>query len=148
MPILTLIYLSLSMFVSYFIFRTEKSCTGSDRSAFNSNLIVLFSEEYDRFPKPSPPSYRGAPRDLPIVSESDALLDTEEKRVIEWKFSELDTNKDNALRSPEIRDLRDLVKKLVRPKACAKDFLQYCDLNEDEGIERDEWSVCLGVDLH
>lgn len=86
--------------------------------------------------------------DLPIVSESDAILDTEEKRVIEWKFSELDTDKDNTLRTAEVRDLRNIVKKLVRPKSCARDFVRYCDLDNDGRIERNEWSVCLGVDIN
>ena len=39
---------------------------------------------------------------LPIQSESDSILDTPEKRVIEWKFSELDINKDNLLRKKEV----------------------------------------------
>ena len=39
---------------------------------------------------------------LPIQSGSDSLLDTPEKRVIEWKFSELDINKDNMLRRKEV----------------------------------------------
>ena len=39
---------------------------------------------------------------LPIQSGSDSLLDTQEKRVIEWKFTELDVNKDNLLRRKEV----------------------------------------------
>jgi hypothetical protein len=84
--------------------------------------------------------------DLPIVSESHSLLDTEEKRVIEWKFSELDTDKDESLGRHEVRQLKDIVKKLVRPKACARDFESFCDRNQDDRMERNEWSVCLGVD--
>ena len=82
------------------------------------------------------------------MSESDAILDTQEKRVIEWKFSEMDIDKDNELRKNEVRGLRDIVKKLVRPKSCARDFVKYCDLDRDGKLERDEWSVCLGVDIH
>ncbi len=86
--------------------------------------------------------------DLPIQSESDSLLDTPEKRVIEWKFSELDKNKDNKLRRKEVRLLKRMVKKLVKPKACAKTFDKYCDLDQDGFIARNEWSVCLGVDIN
>lgn len=43
---------------------------------------------------------------LPIQSGSAALLDTHEKRVVEWKFSELDANKDNVLRRKEVREMR------------------------------------------
>ena len=85
---------------------------------------------------------------LPIQSESDSLLDTPEKRVIEWKFSELDTKKDNKLRRREVRPLKRMIKKLVKPKACAKTFDQYCDLDQDNTITRSEWSVCLGVDIN
>ena len=86
--------------------------------------------------------------ELPIKSESDSILDTPEKRVVEWKFSELDTDQDNQLRKKEIRSLTRMVRKLVKPKSCARNFVKHCDLDQNRKIARNEWSVCLGVDLN
>lgn len=57
-----------------FLSFSDKACSGSDRSTFNANLIVLFSEEYARFPKPSPPSYPGAPKGLYSLTERCLIL--------------------------------------------------------------------------
>ena len=83
-----------------------------------------------------------------MTSGSDELLDTPEKRVIEWKFSQLDLDNNNVLTRAEIRSLRRMLKKIVRPKTCAKKFHKYCDLDDDRKIQRSEWSVCLGVDIN
>ena len=81
--------------------------------------------------------------DLPIRSESAAVLVTPERRVLEWKFTELDTVKDDMLSKIELRSLLRMLKKLVRPKACAKSFAENCDIDQDGGISRAEWSTCL-----
>ena len=85
---------------------------------------------------------------VPIRSEPDSLLDTPEKRVIEWKFAELDVNGDGELRMKELRSLKRMVKVLVQPKSCAKNFDAYCDMNQNGLVTRMEWSVCLGVDIN
>ncbi|KAK2193244.1 hypothetical protein NP493_16g05015 [Ridgeia piscesae] len=128
--------------------RERKQCGQTDKATFNNNLIKLFSQEYARIPKPTPPQHPGAPKDLPVTSGSDELLDTPEKRVIEWKFSQLDVDNNNVLTRAEIRSLRRMLKKIVRPKTCAKKFHKYCDLDDDRKIQRSEWSVCLGVDIN
>lgn len=69
------------------------------------------------------------------------------KRVAEWKFSELDKNKDNKLRRKEVRTLKRMVKKVIKPRACAKTFISYCDFDQNKRIEREEWTLCLGVDI-
>ncbi|KAI0211466.1 hypothetical protein LSAT2_003687 [Lamellibrachia satsuma] len=128
--------------------RVRKQCSQTDKTTFNSNLISLFSEEYARIPKPTPPQHPGAPKDFPVTSDSDALLDTPEKRAIEWKFSQLDVDNNNVLTRAEIRSLRRMLKKIVKPKTCAKKFHKYCDSDNDRKIARSEWSVCLGVDIN
>ena len=75
-------------------------------------------------------------------------MDTPEKRVIEWKFSELDVNKDGELRKKELRSLKRMVKRLVTPRSCARNFDIHCDLNRSGAVARSEWSVCLGVDIN
>ncbi|XP_064623891.1 SPARC-related modular calcium-binding protein 1-like isoform X3 [Lineus longissimus] len=127
--------------------KSKKRCNHSDRSTFNTNLITLFTEEYQRLQSAKPNKTAGI-TELPIKSESDSILDTPEKRVVEWKFTELDTDQDNQLKKKEIGALTRLVRKLVKPKPCARNFVKHCDLDKNRKIARNEWSVCLGVDLN
>ena len=82
------------------------------------------------------------------VSDSlDPVIDTLDKSVVEWKFSQYDKDFDNQLSLREVKSLRRLVKKFIKPRACAKTFLKYCDSDHNKFIERGEWSLCLGVDI-
>ena len=65
--------------------------------------------------------------------------------MAEWKFDQLDLNFDRLLRRKEIRALKRLVKKIVRPKSCAKTFDLYCDLDGDTKVTLTEWTLCLGI---
>lgn len=69
-------------------------------------------------------------------------------RVIDWKFNNLDTDHNNKITRKEISVLKKLTENLVQPKACARRFTKYCDLDADKKISRSEWSVCLGVDIN
>lgn len=113
--------------------RQLKVCSNGDRSSFNRNLIDIFRSEYERT---NPPSV------------SDSRSESEQKRVVQWKFGQLDQDGDDFLGRPEIRDLRRMVKKIVRPRPCAKSFTKYCDLDHDKKISRGEWLACLGVDIN
>lgn len=75
-----------------------------------------------------------------------SLLDTPEKRVAQWKFTQVDRNGDDWLSRSELGDLRRMVKKLVRPRHCAQLFSQHCDFDGDFAISRPEWATCLGLD--
>lgn len=68
--------------------------------------------------------------------------------MVEWKFSEYDNNKDDLLQRKEVSGLRRLVKKFIKPRSCAKRFLKFCDPDNDKLIRRQEWSLCLGVDIN
>jgi hypothetical protein len=71
-----------------------------------------------------------------------------DRQVLDWKFSVMDKDKDNFLEKPEYRDLRRLVKKVVKPKRCARTFTKLCDLDNDQRISREEWASCLGLDFN
>ncbi|XP_040078071.1 SPARC-related modular calcium-binding protein 2 isoform X2 [Ixodes scapularis] len=117
----------------------KKGCTNADRSQFNGNLVDIFQKEFKRLPS-HPAS------DMSQLPAS--LLDTTEKQVIQWKFTELDLNRDEVLQRREVRDLRRMARRFVEPRACARSFTRYCDHNQDKRISRSEWSVCLGVDIN
>lgn len=71
-----------------------------------------------------------------------------DRQVLDWKFSVIDKDNDNFLEKTEYRDLRRLVKKVVKPKRCAKTFTKLCDLDNDQRISREEWASCLGLDFN
>ncbi|XP_052276093.1 SPARC-related modular calcium-binding protein 1-like isoform X4 [Dreissena polymorpha] len=116
-----------------------KRCTSQEKATFNSNLVRVFTEEYNR-------SKRNSQNNKP--DKKDPLIDTIEKQVVEWKFSQYDLNKDNLLQIKEVNALRRLVKKFIKPRSCAKRFLKFCDPDRNKLIERQEWSICLGVDIN
>ncbi|XP_052106721.1 SPARC-related modular calcium-binding protein 1-like isoform X6 [Mytilus californianus] len=120
--------------------RKKKACRKSDRAEFNKNLMQTFIKEYERA------------KSLTTGSKTEDSLNnsdnSREKRVAEWKFSELDRNKDNKLRRKEVRSLKKMVKKVIKPRACAKTFISYCDYDQNKRIEKGEWTSCLGVDLN
>ena len=76
------------------------------------------------------------------------MTETIERRVIEWKFHQLDKNGDGQLNRREFRVLRRLVRKVVRPKRCTKNFPRHCDSDQDRKLSRQEWSVCLGLGIN
>ncbi|XP_021355110.1 SPARC-related modular calcium-binding protein 1-like isoform X7 [Mizuhopecten yessoensis] len=117
--------------------RKKRACKSTDRIEFNQNLVAAFTQEYQRF------ETLGQPGGLP----GNPLLSSTEKRVVDWKFSQLDRNNDNKLRRREVRSLKRMVKKVIKPRACARNFAKYCDLDQNKRIERKEWSICLGVDI-
>ncbi|GFT00466.1 SPARC-related modular calcium-binding protein 1, partial [Nephila pilipes] len=119
--------------------KNQKGCGTIERAAFNSNLIDIFQSEFNRVPHTTTTA-------MPI--ENDPLRDTHEKQVIQWKFDQLDDNGDTYLKKKELRDLRRMAKKIVKPKLCAKSFAKFCDLDQDKKISRSEWSVCVGVDIN
>ena len=59
----------------------------------------------------------------------------------------MDEDHDGLLRRGDVRTLKKMLKKVVKPRKCAKTFDTYCDLDQDRRISREEWAVCLGGDL-
>ncbi|XP_072931090.1 SPARC-related modular calcium-binding protein 1 isoform X2 [Epargyreus clarus] len=105
--------------------RNKRSCTRVDRAQFNGNLIKIFSGEYDRARSDT----GGAP--------------VEPRAVADWKFRELDRDRSGSLQKSEYRGLRRLIKKVVKPKRCARAWARGCDGDGDGEIARAEWAGCL-----
>ncbi|XP_050684188.1 SPARC-related modular calcium-binding protein 1 isoform X2 [Leptidea sinapis] len=104
--------------------RNKRSCTRADRVQFNSNLIKIFSGEYERSQS------RGGPP-------------AEPRSVADWKFKELDRDRSGMLQKSEYRGLRRLIKKVVKPKRCARAWARGCDGDGNGEIARSEWVGCL-----
>lgn len=119
--------------------KSDTRCSSLERTRFNVNLVRVFTEEFNR-------SMKALPNNKP--NKIDPFMDTLEKQVVEWKFSQYDDNNDNLLQRKEVNSLRRLVKKFIKPRSCAKRFLKFCDPDKNKVIERREWSLCLGVDIN
>ncbi|KAJ2954426.1 hypothetical protein O0L34_g2695 [Tuta absoluta] len=104
--------------------RNKRSCSRADRVQFNSNLIKIFSGEMGR----ARAGGGGTP---------------EPRAVADWKFRELDHDRSGALQKSEYRGLRRLIKKVVKPKRCARAWARVCDGDADGEIARAEWVSCL-----
>ncbi|XP_021187916.3 SPARC-related modular calcium-binding protein 2 isoform X4 [Helicoverpa armigera] len=106
--------------------RNKRTCTRTDRAQFNGNLIKIFSGEFERARTDSSPS-------------------PEPRAVADWKFRELDRDRSDALQKSEYRGLRRLIKKVVKPKRCARAWARGCDGDGDGEIAHAEWVACLLV---
>ncbi|XP_071963649.1 SPARC-related modular calcium-binding protein 2-like isoform X2 [Antedon mediterranea] len=105
------------------------SCSQTDRAEFNTNLRAKFQEEYNR---------------LPALETSNHIGDVE-MRVIQWKFNQLDLDKNDEIKLSEIKSLQRMLKKFVKPKKCAKTFFVHCSSAHNGQITRKAWSQCLGL---
>lgn len=68
-------------------------CRRNDQRLFNNNLLKVFHSEYSRM--------------HPIDTQST------DKIVLDWKFNQLDANKDDKIHKLEFREMRRLVRKVI-----------------------------------
>ncbi|KRF80506.1 SPARC-related modular calcium-binding protein 2 [Drosophila virilis] len=105
----------------------HRPCSKADRLAFNNHLIKVFRSEHVRSGQ------------IETAAVSDAA-------VLDWKFAQLDANANQLLDRQEVRELKKLVKRAVKPRRCGRAFGKYCDVNRDDSLSRLEWSNCLSKD--
>lgn len=109
--------------------RNKRSCSRMDRAEFNRNLLKLFENEHIR-----------------VHQQSGKAGGLTERTVLEWKFASIDGNKNGVLDKNEYRELKRLIKKVVKPKRCGRSFGKSCDADQDERLSRLEWSNCFSKD--
>ncbi|XP_053683427.1 SPARC-related modular calcium-binding protein 2 isoform X2 [Sabethes cyaneus] len=114
--------------------RNKRSCSRMDRALFNRNLLKLFENEHIRVQH----NVRGS-----LTAAAGAVS---EKTVLDWKFGSMDGNKNGMLDKSEYRELKRLIKKVVKPKRCGRSFGKSCDADQDERLSRLEWSNCFSKD--
>lgn len=101
-------------------------CGQKDKQKFGQNLLNLFRAEYGK--------------DLEDGVDTSLL----NQKILNWKFQSVDRNNDGFLQRSEYKVLRKL-KKLIKPKKCAKMLAKICDTDHDKKISKQEWSSCLGI---
>uniref|UniRef100_T1I1X6 SPARC-related modular calcium-binding protein 2 n=2 Tax=Rhodnius prolixus TaxID=13249 RepID=T1I1X6_RHOPR len=107
--------------------KPKKECGRIERSNFINNLIRSFTVEFNRTSE--------VPKDAPEIEL--------EKQAVLWKFGTLDKDSNKTLSRDEYRELRKLVRKVVKPKKCARSFSRFCDSDRDSYITLQEWTKCL-----
>uniref|UniRef100_A0A8C2I6P8 Thyroglobulin type-1 domain-containing protein n=1 Tax=Cyprinus carpio TaxID=7962 RepID=A0A8C2I6P8_CYPCA len=60
-------------------------------------------------------------------------------------FTLLDADADGLLNEREARSLRLLLRRTLRPRRCAKKFMQFCDRNADRRLSAEELTSCLEI---
>lgn len=110
----------------------RQECRKSEQISFNQNLVKLIVNEYQ--------SSSGNSRKAGAVTEAEPV----EKRAVDWKFSVLDKNRNNWLEKKEVKSLKRMVRKMVKPSECAKAFTKNCDTDKNRKISQGEWIACLG----
>lgn len=80
-----------------------RPCTDNDRTSFNAHLISVFQKEYLRSVKYQQPN----------GNMSGLVGMTDENVVLDWKFSQLDTNGNKMLDKQEFRDLKKMIKRVT-----------------------------------
>lgn len=113
---------------------SKRQCAQNDRKEFNQNILESLAEEFGKHHSRS--------------LEPEGLIGDQKKEVIEWKFDQMDANRDGDLRKREFKTFRLAIKRLARNKFCARNFWQYCDLDDDKRMTRSEWGTCLGVEIN
>ncbi|RWS09258.1 Sparc-related modular calcium-binding protein 1-like protein [Dinothrombium tinctorium] len=107
----------------------RKRCSDSDKKTFNRNLIAIFISELKRV------------RASSDESKNDSAL---AKEAMKWKFSELDSDKNEHLSRKEMKHFRRMLVKIIKPRHCSWFFVRTCDANRDRQISQSEWEYCLG----
>lgn len=111
----------------------RRNCDAGDRAQFVNNLVYFFSTEYNR----------DISQNSNFSKENPSSKENLKQEAVKWKFSVLDVDRSKNLSKAEFRNLRRLVKKVVKPKRCAKSFIPLCDENKDAFITEIEWIKCL-----
>jgi len=112
--------------------KRSRACTQADRTAFSSNLVDMVSTEHRTM--------------LGARGRKEDKIPQNKKEVVEWKFSQLDEDRDGVLKKKELKMFRAEVKKVVRPRRCGRSFFTFCDMDSNRRISRQEWSSCVGIE--
>lgn len=89
----------------------KRPCTQEDRATFNSHLIRVFQSEYIRS-KSTQYQREMASGSRSKASPLDTFNPPSETEVMDWKFSNLDVNRNQMLDKNEYRELKKLVKRV------------------------------------
>ncbi|XP_065186451.1 uncharacterized protein LOC135817249 isoform X3 [Sycon ciliatum] len=118
-------------------------CTPEKRTYFNNNFLAHVRSWREQDP------YIQRPEGVTPFPEPSAepRLATPAKELVYWAFDKLDTAPyDRFLELHEVEWFDVNLSENVGPRACADNFLEYCDANADQRISLHEWCDCTGYE--
>ncbi|KAL9968224.1 hypothetical protein ACROYT_G026574 [Oculina patagonica] len=77
---------------------------------------------------------------LDLEARADSLTEDERREVLSWEFEYIDKNNNNVLDTAEIQEVFNDV---LDFEPCLYGFLESCDQNGREGIDKREWDSCF-----
>ncbi|XP_058655173.1 SPARC-related modular calcium-binding protein 1-like isoform X2 [Onychostoma macrolepis] len=115
-------------------------CPSVRKADFLKSLIQAFQQEVESGASYS--QYR-TPAARPHVLSSPASFSS--VQTLRLYFTLLDADADGLLSEREARPLRRLLRRTLRPRRCAKKFMQFCDRNADRCLSTQELTSCLDI---
>ncbi|XP_059369842.1 SPARC-related modular calcium-binding protein 1-like [Carassius carassius] len=115
-------------------------CPSVRKAEFIMSLIQAFQQEVESDASYS--QYR-TPVARPHVLSSPASFSSVQS--VRLFFTLLDADADGLLSEREARPLRLLLRRTLRPRRCAKKFMQFCERNADRRLSAQELTSCLGI---
>ncbi|KAK7171438.1 hypothetical protein R3I93_003902 [Phoxinus phoxinus] len=112
-------------------------CSSVRKINFLKSLIEAFQQEVESVAPSSP--YRTPESRLHVPPSPPSV------HTLRLYFTLLDTDGDGVLSEREARALRVVLRRSLRPRRCAKKFLQSCDRNADRRLSSQELTSCLGI---
>ena len=118
-------------------------CTPDKRTYFNRNLLDYFRAWHSRDPALNRPE-GASPYPEP---SAEPRISTPAKELVYWAFDKMDVAPyDRQLQPNEVAPFESAMTTGVSPRACANNFLEFCDANEDDRISLHEWCDCTGYE--
>lgn len=112
-------------------------CSSVRKTDFLKSLIEAFQQEVESVAPSSP--YRTPESRLHVPTSPPSV------HTLRLYFMLLDTDGDGVLSEREARPLRLLLRRSLRPRRCAKKFMQSCDRDADRRLSSQELTSCLGI---
>ncbi|RXN24243.1 SPARC-related modular calcium-binding 1-like protein [Labeo rohita] len=119
---------------------TLSGCPSVRKPDFLKSLMQAFQQKVESGTQSS--VYR-TPEARPHVLTSPASFSS--VQTLRLYFTRLDADADGLLSERESRPLRLLLRRTLRPRRCAKKFMQFCDGNADRRLSAQELTSCLGI---
>ncbi|XP_033104904.1 SPARC-related modular calcium-binding protein 2-like isoform X3 [Anneissia japonica] len=114
-----------------------KGCTGNKQAKFLNSVIDMLITEMMGDPS-------GAVTQGRTTATDQNRSVTE--RVGRWKFLHMDTNSNHAIDKRELKGIKSQIDGLSARKKCKRNFLLFCDANNNSKLSMDEWLKCLGIE--
>ncbi|VDN06333.1 unnamed protein product, partial [Thelazia callipaeda] len=103
-----------------------KGCLGRKKAKFYQRLFSSVISEWI----------------LALGDEANDDAITSKDKAVRWKFQQLDINNNSRLEKKEWKPYRNELRSLNKVRKCGRNFLRFCDFDNNKYITLDEWLNC------